>query len=219
MPPRLSAAAADTLWHKRVEVRFGAAVADYDGNEVRLESGEVIPATTLLWAAGVRAADLASTVGLPTGGQGRIRVEATLQVPNHPNVFVIGDAAYLEAEGKPLPMVAPVAMQMADTAAANIKQQLAGQPLVTFRFRDPGTLATIGRNAAVASIGGFAFKGFSAWVVWLVVHLIRIIGFRNKLMVLVNWAWDYFFYERGARLITLAPPEASRAPAAAREPA
>jgi len=214
MPPTLSTAAAETLWRKHVEVRFGAAVDDYDGAAVRLQSGEVIPAATLVWAAGVKAAELASRLGFATAGQGRVRVTPALQVPDHAEVFVIGDAAFLEcapAPGGPLPMVAPVAMQMADTAATNIGRMLAGKPLTTFRFRDPGTLATIGRNAAVAYIHGFAFKGFIAWVVWLVVHLIQIIGFRNKLLVLVNWAWDYFFYERGARLITF-EREAGRGP-------
>jgi NADH dehydrogenase len=206
-PPKLSAAAGRTLWRKHVEVRFGAAVDDYDGTHLRLQSGEVIPAATLMWAAGVQAAELAGTVGLETGRHGRVRVEPTLQVPQRPEVFVIGDAAYLESGGLPLPMVAPVAMQQADTAAANIRHLLAREPLESFRFRDPGLLATIGRNAAVASIGGFQFKGFVAWVVWLVIHLVQIIGFRNKLAVLLNWAWDYWFYERGARLITLARPD------------
>jgi len=115
---------------------------------------------------------------------------------------VIGDAAYLEVDGAPLPMMAPVAIQMAGTAAANIRRRLAGQPPAPFDYRDPGSLATIGRNAAVAYIHGIGFTGFPAWVVWLVVHIVQLIGFRNKLFVLLNWAWDYFFYERAARLIT-----------------
>ena len=202
IPAPLAEAAAKKLWDKLVEVRYGAAVADYDGQAVRLKGGEVVPARTLIWAAGVRAASLAAKLGLPTAAQGRVRVSPTLQVAGHPEVSVIGDAAYVEDNGKPLPMVAPVAMQMAQAAATNILRGLAGQPPVAFRFRDPGTLATIGRNAAVAYIHGFSFRGFPAWVVWLVVHLIQLIGFRNKLVVLINWAWDYLFYERGARLIT-----------------
>jgi NADH:quinone reductase (non-electrogenic) len=202
MPAPLAEAAAKKLWAKMVEVRYGAAVADYDGAAVRLKGGEVIPARTLIWAAGVRAASLAAKLGLPTAAQGRVRVEPTLQVAGHAEVYVIGDAAYLESDGKPLPMVAPVAMQMADVAARNIRSAIAGRPPVAFRFKDPGTLATIGRNAAVAYIRGISFRGFPAWVVWLVVHLIQLIGFRNKLVVLINWAWDYLFYERGARLIT-----------------
>jgi NADH:quinone reductase (non-electrogenic) len=202
MPPRLREAAAETLWRKHVEVRFGAAVEDFDGNRVRLKGGEVIPARTLIWAAGVRAAALGQELGLATARQGRVRVEPTLQVPGRPEVYVVGDSAYLEADGQPLPMMAPVAIQQAETAALNILRTLRGEPVRPFRYRDPGSLATIGRNAAVAYIGGFGFTGFPAWVVWLVVHLIQLIGFRNKLFVLLNWAWDYFFYERGARLIT-----------------
>ena len=201
-PPRLSEAAARTLWRKMVEVRHGAAVADYDGAAVRLRSGEVIPAGTLVWAAGAAAVSLTGRLGLPTGRQGRVAVEPTLQVRGHPEVFVIGDAAYLEHDGQPLPMMAPVAIQQAVTAADNITRLARGEAPRAFRYRDPGTLATIGRNAAVAHIRGIAFTGFPAWVVWLVVHLIQIIGFRNKLFVLLNWAWDYFFYERASRLIT-----------------
>ena len=123
-------------------------------------------------------------------------------MPGHPEIFVIGDAAYVEADGAPLPMMAPVAIQMAETAVTNIVRALRAERPVAFRYRDPGSLATIGRNAAVAYLRGFGFTGFPAWVVWLVVHIIQLIGFRNKLFVLLNWAWDYFFFERAARLIT-----------------
>ena len=120
----------------------------------------------------------------------------------HPEVFIIGDAAYQEHNGEPLPMVAPVAIQMGRFVARTIKRQLRGQPLEPFRYRDQGTLATIGRNAAVANVYGIKATGFVAWVMWLGIHIIQLIGFRNKLFVLINWAWDYFFYERAARLIT-----------------
>jgi len=123
-------------------------------------------------------------------------------VPGHPEVYVLGDAAHFEQDGTTLPMVAPVAMQMAATAAANITRTLRGEPLAPFRYRDQGTLATIGRNAAVADVFGLRLRGFPAWVMWLVIHIIQLIGFRNKLFVLLNWAWDYFFYERAVRLIT-----------------
>ncbi len=202
MPPKLSEAAAVTLWKKHVEVRHGAAVAGYDGTSARLKSGEVIPARTFIWAAGVRAAGLVEHLGLPTARLGRVPVGPTLQLAAHPEVFIVGDAAYLEADGAPMPMMAPPAMQMGETAAANIRRLVAGAAAVPFRYRDPGTLATIGRNAAVARIWGISFKGFPAWVVWLVVHIIQLIGFRNKLFVLINWAWDYFFYDRAVRLIT-----------------
>ena len=202
MPERLREAAGKTLWRKYVEVRFGATVADYDGIRIRLKSGEIIPAYTVIWAAGARAAGLNDRLGLATARQGRIAVEPTLQVAGHPEVYVIGDAAYRETNGVPLPMVAPVAIQMAETVAGNIVRTLRSVPLREFRYRDQGTLATIGRNAAVAHVFGLQLSGFPAWVMWLVVHIIQLIGFRNKLFVLLNWAWDYFFYERAARLIT-----------------
>ena len=200
-PPRLSDAAA-TLWKKHVEVRHGAQVTGYDGSAATLKSGEVLPARTLIWAAGVQAAPLAGGLGVPTAHLGRVQVEPTLQLARHPEVFVIGDAAYLEAQGPSLPMMAPVAIQMGETAARSIRRLLAGEPAVPFVYRDPGSLATIGRNAAVARIHGISFTGFPAWVVWLVVHIIQLIGFRNRLFVLTNWAWDYFFYDRAVRLIT-----------------
>jgi NADH:quinone reductase (non-electrogenic) len=202
MPERLREAAGATLWRKHVEVRFGATVADFDGERVTLKSGEVIPARTVIWAAGARAAALTGRLGLLTGRQGRVIVGPTLQVPGRPEVYVVGDAAHFELNGEPLPMVAPVAMQMADVAARNVVHALRNEPPEPFRYSDPGTLATIGRNAAVAYIFGLELKGFPAWVTWLVVHLIQLIGFRNKLFVLLNWAWDYFFYERAVRLIT-----------------
>ena len=202
MPERLREAAVKTLWRKWIDVRFGAQVADYDGKQIRLKSGEIIPAQTVIWAAGVRASPLNATLGVAPGRQGRIPVEPTLQVPGHPEVFIIGDAAYREQDGEPLPMVAPVAIQMGQFVARNIKRQLRGQPLESFRYRDQGTLATIGRNAAVANVYGIKATGFVAWVMWLGIHIIQLIGFRNKLFVLINWAWDYFFYERAARLIT-----------------
>ncbi len=202
LPERLREAAGKTLWRKYVEVRFGATVADFDGRQARLKSGEIIPAQTVIWAAGVRAAPLTATLGLAPARQGRIPVEPTLQLAGHPEVFIIGDAAYREQDGEPLPMVAPVAIQMGESVARNIARQLRGQPLEPFRYHDQGTLATIGRNAAVAHVFGLQLSGFPAWVMWLVVHIIQLIGFRNKLFVLLNWAWDYFFYERAARVIT-----------------
>ena len=202
MPERLRDAAVKTLWRKWIEVRFSAVVADFDGELVRLKSGEVIPAHTVIWAAGVKAAPLSDRLGLPAARQGRIAIEPTLQLRMYPEVYVIGDAAYLEENGEPLPMVAPVAIQMGKHAARNIVHALRGEPLEPFRYRDQGTLATIGRNAAVADVYGIKAKGFPAWVLWLGIHIIQLIGFRNKLFVLLNWAWDYFFYERAARLIT-----------------
>ncbi|GAB4582015.1 MAG: NAD(P)/FAD-dependent oxidoreductase [Anaerolineales bacterium] len=201
-PARLQEYAAETLWHKHVEVRFGATVNGFDGERVILKSAEVIPSRTLIWAAGVRAARIMDALGAQQPRQGRVAVNRTLNLPDHPTVFVIGDAAYLEHEGQPLPMMAPVAIQQAQTAARNVLHLMGNEPLEEFVYKDPGSLATIGRNAAVARLWGLKLTGFLAWAMWLGVHLLWLVGFRNKLVVLINWAWDYFFYDRGIRLIT-----------------
>ncbi len=202
MPERLSGYTARTLEMKHVEVRLNAALESFDGQAVRLKDGEAIPACTLIWAAGVRAEDLTAAVDARRGRQGRLEVEPSLGLPGHPEVLVIGDAAYLtDAAGQPLPMVAPVAIQQAKVAAENIRRMIGGQPLRHFVYKDPGMLATIGRNAAVARIGRWEFTGFLAWVVWLVVHILQLIGFRNRLVVLINWVWDYLFYDRPIRII------------------
>jgi NADH dehydrogenase len=201
MPEKLREATAEILWRKHVEVRFGASVSRFDGERVALQGGEVIPARTLIWAAGVRASPLVAGLG-ELGPQGRVRVEPTLELPGHPGVYVVGDAAWLpDADGAPLPMMAPVAEQQADCAAANVVRALRGEPGLPFRYRNRGTMATIGRNAAVAHVRGFAFSGFFAWVAWLVLHIVELIGFRNRLVVLINWAYDYFLYDRAVRLI------------------
>lgn len=207
-PEDLARSAAVTLQKKQVEIRFGAEVVAYDGREVKLRNGEAIPAYTLIWAAGVRSERLLDKLGVEQKSQGRVVVEPTLQIPGYPEIFVTGDCAYLEVDGRPLPMMAPVAIQQGKTAARNIKRLIDGKSLEAFDYRDPGSLATIGRNAAVARIRNFKFRGFIAWLVWLAVHLFWLIGFRNRLLVLINWAWDYFLYERAVRLIT---PEGSLA--------
>jgi NADH:ubiquinone reductase (H+-translocating) len=217
MPEKLGEATAEILWSKHVEVRFGASVSRFDGERVSLQGGEVIQARTLVWAAGVQAASLVAGLG-ERGPQGRVRVEETLALQGHPCVYVIGDAAWLpDADGTPLPMMAPVAEQQAQCAAANIVRSLRGEPQRPFRYRNRGTMATIGRNAAVAHVGGFAFSGFFAWVAWLVLHIVLLIGFRNRLVVLINWAYDYFLYERAVRLIHAR--EIHTGPAEARRPA
>jgi len=203
MPADLGQATVKALQKKGVEVRFGAAVESYDGVEVHLKGGEIIPASTLIWAAGVRSANLIDSLGLPQVSQRRVKVEPTLQAGGHPDVYIIGDAAYLtDDKGAPLPMVAPVAMQQGKHAAENILRTLKSQPLTAFQYKDPGTMATIGRNQAVAWLGPLHLHGFLAWVAWLVVHIYQLIGFRNRILVLVNWAWDYFFYDRAVRLIS-----------------
>ena len=202
-PSALSQTAAETLWRKHVEVRFGAVVTGFDGQALTLHSGEILPCRTLIWAAGVQAAEIIRSLPTEHGKQGRAKVLPTLQLPEHPEVFVIGDGAWLESpDGTALPMVAPVAMQQADTAAHNIRQLLSGAAPTRFQYRDPGSLATIGRNQAVARLGRWQFTGFVAWVMWLLVHILQLIGFRNRLVVLINWAWDYFLYDRAVRVIS-----------------
>lgn len=202
MPSDLQASAMASLQSKHVEVRLNARVKDYDGQVVTFTDGSQLPCETLLWSAGVKAASLMGRLGLEQVSLGRVKVLPTLQLPQHPEVYVIGDAAYLEENGHALPMVAPVATQQGERAAENILATLQSKPLKAFHYKNLGSMTTIGRNAAVADSFGMHFRGFMAWVVWLVVHLIGLIGFRNRLIVLINWTWDYFFYDRAVRLIT-----------------
>ncbi|NTW43368.1 MAG: NAD(P)/FAD-dependent oxidoreductase [Anaerolineaceae bacterium] len=191
-----------SLSRKGVEIMFGSKLVDYNGEIIRLDPFQTFPARTLIWTAGVRASGLMDLLGLSQAGQKRIRVLPTLQLPEFSSAYVIGDSAYVEnSEGKALPMTAPVAMQQAKHAVRNILANIAGTPLKSFTFQDPGMMATIGRNQAVAQIGKFRFTGWIAWLIWLFVHLIQIIGFRNRLLVLFKWSWEYIFYDRTGRLL------------------
>ena len=183
LPEKLGEATVKALQKKKVEVRFGATVKSYEGQVVKLRGGDTISTHTLIWAAGIRSVTLVDSLGLPQAAQRRIKVEPTLQVAGHPEVYVIGDAAYLEDEKSvPLAMVAPVAMQQGEHAADNIMRALSGQPQTAFQYHDPGTMATIGRNQAVAWLGPLQLHGFFAWLAWLVVHIYQLIGFRNRLI-------------------------------------
>jgi NADH dehydrogenase len=202
-PDGLRKATNDLLSKKGVEIMVNTKLVNYNGLQVTLGDGCTIDTHTLIWTAGVRSAGITDRLGVKQAAGRRIPVEPTLQLPGHPEVFIIGDAAYLEDEkGQPLPMLATVAQQEAKAAASNLKKILKGEPPVPFHYKDPGLLATIGRNAAVARIWGLSFSGFIAWVIWVGLHIFRIIGFRNRLLVMINWAWDYFFYENQVRLIT-----------------
>ena len=202
-PDELRIATHRLLSSKKVEVMFNAKLVDYNGQRVVLADGAEIRSNTLIWTAGVKAAGITSQLGVQVAGSGRVRSGATLQLNEHPEVYVIGDAAYLENEdGQPLPMLSTVAIQQGVVAAENIQRTIKGMAQKPFRYKDPGLLATIGRNAAVARIWGLSFSGFVAWVIWVGLHIYRIIGFRNRLVVLINWAWDYFFYDNQVRLIT-----------------
>ncbi|GIV60595.1 MAG: NADH dehydrogenase [Rhodothermaceae bacterium] len=205
--PDSQAHARRTLERRGVEVRTGDPVVRVTAEAVHLRSGDVIPTRTLIWAAGVRASPLADRLGLEQTGGGRLVVEPDLSVPGHPEVFVLGDlAGSRDEDGNLHPQLAPVALQGARHVARQIRRRLAGAPGEPFRYRDKGIMATIGRNAAVAELGfGLRTRGFLAWVMWLFLHLVMLIGFRNRLNVLVNWAWNYLTYDRSARLI-LDPP-------------
>ena len=197
-----SASAQRQLERLGVTVRTGAMVADIDATGVRV-GDERITARTVLWAAGVRAVPLARTLGVPLDRAGRVLVERDLSVPGHPGAFVIGDlCSFTQSDGKPVPGVAPAAMQEGDHAADNVLRLLDGKPTEAFVYRDKGSLATIGRAAAVAEIGWFRLSGLLAWLAWLGIHIFFLIGFRNRALVLFEWSWAYLTYQRGARLIT-----------------
>jgi len=203
-PPRLQQRARQRLQRMGGEIMLGTAVAMVEGSSVIFKNGDHLAARTVVWAAGVRAAEIADVLGLSQGRGARVTISPTLNVPEHSEVFVIGDMAYLEQSEshQPYPMVAPVAIQMGELAARNILRQRRGEELRPFRYRDKGQMATIGRRAAVMDAFGIRLDGRLAWLGWLFVHLIQLVGFRNRLIVLANWAYNYVTYDRGVRLIT-----------------
>lgn len=190
-----------------VEVLTGTPVAAIDGEGVQLGERH-IAARTVLWAAGVAASPLARTLGLPLDRAGRVSVESDLAVPGHPHVFVAGDLAAVQSDGRPVPGVAPAAKQMGKHVAKTIRARLAGSGATHFRYRDFGNLATIGRMAAVVQVGRWKLSGALAWWFWLLAHVFFLIGFRNRLVVMLNWTWAYWTYQRAARIILGKDPEA-----------
>jgi NADH dehydrogenase len=209
-PPDLSARAADQLRDLRVTVRPNTIVTDVRPEGVTVREGqrtEHIPARTVLWAAGVDASPLAKVLAKATGAAldraGRVAVQPDLTLPGHPEIFVIGDMANFSHQGgKPLPGVAPVAMQQARYVAFLIQKRLRGETLPPFQYHDPGSMATIGRAAAVVQLGRWHFSGYLAWLMWLFIHIINLIQFENRVQVLLQWAWAYATRNRAARLIT-----------------
>jgi NADH dehydrogenase len=202
IPAGLQAKALAKLRELGVEIRLRAPVADADANSVTLSSGELISAGAVMWVAGMRAPPLAESVPTAKDSAGRLLVSRALNLPGHPEVYAIGDMAHVGGlETLPHPMLAPVAIQQGALVAENILCRLAGKPQKRFVYKDRGTMVTIGRNAAVARIYGLRLSGFVAWLTWLTVHLVWLIGFRNRMLVLVNWAWNYLTYDRGVRLI------------------
>jgi len=198
----LSSKAEDQLRRLGVEVRTSSIVTRIEPGAVWV-GDKTIPASVVLWAAGVAASPLGRKLGVPVDRAGRVLVEPDLSIPGHPEVLVIGDLASLSDEnGKMLPGVAPVAIQQGDWVAETIARDLEHQPRRNFVYHDKGSLATIGRAAAVAQFPKFELSGYFAWLAWLFVHIFFLIGFRNRLLVMIQWAWSYLTYERGARLIT-----------------
>ena len=201
-PEDLSASAERQLRALGVEVRLGALVTEITPNSVTV-GGERIPARTVLWAAGVAASPLARSLGVPLDRSGRVLVEPDLTVPGYPEIAVIGDlAAFTHQTGKPLPGVAPVAIQQGQAVAENVQRAMLGHSQLRFHYRDRGSLATIGRAAGVADLKFAHFTGYLAWLMWLFIHVVYLIGFTNRVLVMLQWAWSYFTFQRGARLIT-----------------
>ncbi|HVQ74131.1 MAG TPA: NAD(P)/FAD-dependent oxidoreductase [Candidatus Binatia bacterium] len=199
-PPDLSAKAARQLEALGVQVWTGAAVTGIDSDGVTM-GADRLAARTIVWAAGVEASPVARSLGTPLDRAGRVQVAPDLTVPGRPEVSVVGDLAAARSEGQPVPGVAPAAIQMGRHAAANVLRALRGEPRTPFRYRDKGSLATIGRSRAVAVVGALKLSGFLAWAAWLFIHIFFLIGFRNRFVVLFTWAWSYITYDRSARLI------------------
>lgn len=201
-PEELSARAAKSLTRLGVDVRTNTMVTEVREDGV-IAGGQFIPSRTVLWGAGVAASPLARTLGIPLDRVGRVRVTPELTVPGHDEIFVVGDLAAIEHEGRPVPGVAPAAMQEGKHAAGNILRAVRGQPMVPFHYWDKGIFAVIGRGAAVGFLFGRAkVSGFIAWLAWLLIHLFFLIGFRNRIAVVFNWAFSFFTLRRNAQLIT-----------------
>jgi NADH dehydrogenase len=193
--------AAAKLKKMGVVLNLKTRVKEISGQGIRFADGTLIGTETAIWTAGVSGDMPASNAGVATSANRRIRVFPTLQMPDHPETYVIGDLAYIEEKGAPLPMIAPVAIQQGRLAAHNILRQMRDEEPLAFTYQDKGAMVTIGRNAAVTRMGKSEFKGFIAWVIWIVIHILNLIGFRNKIFVLIHWIWDYLFFERSVRLI------------------
>jgi len=205
-PDELSEKAKLQLEALGVQVWTASPVTEVDGEGVQV-GGDRIASRTVVWAAGVAASPLARSLGAPLDRAGRVPVLPDLSVPGHPSVLVIGDLACLEQDGRPIPGVAPAAIQMGVHAARNVLHALRGEPLAPFRYRDKGQLATIGRRRAVAVLGAVRLSGLVAWLAWLGIHVFFLIGFRNRFVVMFTWAWAYLTYDRSARLIVGRPRE------------
>ena len=210
MDPELQLSAERQLEKLGVQIRANVKVANITKGCVELTTGERICAANIIWAAGVAAVPLTKKLGVEMDRAGRVKINPDLGLPGHPEVFAVGDmVSLLQKDGKPVPGVSPAAMQMAKHAAMIIENELTSPGIAVrpaFDYFDKGTMATIGRSAAVAHAGPFKFTGFIAWLAWLFVHLVFLVGFRNKIAVLLQWTYSYFAYKRGARIITDVAP-------------
>jgi NADH dehydrogenase len=224
-PPKLSAKAARSLEHLGVTPLLGHTVVEIDDHGVTIEDPEHrrqrIPSRTVIWAAGVTASSLARRVGEPTGAEvdraGRVSVKPDLTLPGHPEVFALGDMVRVvgeDGEIQPLLGVAPVAMQQGRYVAKVVRARQRGRDYEPFRYRDKGNVATIGRSRAVADIKGLRVSGFPAWLLWLMIHIFYLIGFQNRLLVLIRWSFSFFTRGRGSRVIEHFEEEAEGSPLA-----
>jgi NADH dehydrogenase len=203
-PDSLRQTARQQLESLGVEVKLGQPVVEVADDHIKLQDGQEIPTFTLVWAAGVKgSASLAGMLGSEVGRNGRVPITPTLNLAGHPNIFAIGDIAQLnDSQGQPYPMLIPVAQQQGILAAKNILADIDGQPGQTFTYHDRGIMATIGRRRAVVWLyNRLPMKGYLAWLAWLALHLLTLLGFRNRLNVFINWVWNYFTYDRSVRII------------------
>ena len=201
-PESLRLAAKRSLERLGVEVREKTMVTRIDAHGVTCNGGERLEAGTVVWAAGVAASPLVATLGVPRDRAGRVIVQPDLSIPGHPEVFVVGDAALSHQDGKPLPGVAQTAIQGARLAADNILRSIRGEPTRPFVYKNLGNMAIVGRNSAVADLPWARFSGLIGWLAWLFLYIVELIGFRNRVVVLFEWAVAYLTFQRGARLIT-----------------
>jgi NADH:quinone reductase (non-electrogenic) len=201
MPERLHNFTFKRFQRMGIDVKLNSTVDRITPSCVMMKDGWEIPSDTVVWTAGVGGISLPQGWDYPTRANGQVDVLETLQVPGHPEIYITGDLAHVEQAGRQLLLVATVAIQEGEWAAKNILRQLDGKEPIAFEYHDPGLLAVTGRNAAVVRIGKVTLTGFPAWIIWVTVHLYRLIGFRNRLVVFINWAWDYIFFDRVVRLI------------------
>lgn len=199
--PKMSQYTEKTIMKKGVRVYTSNAVKEITPQGVHLTDGSIIPSETIIWTAGVKGVKIGSTGELSYSGSNRIEVLSTLQTKKYDNVYVAGDISLITGEENSYPQIAPVATQQGIHAGKNILRQIKGKASLPFKYKDKGSMATIGRNAAIIRLGNTELKGFKAWVIWIFIHILYLIGFRNKIFVMIHWIWNYFIFDKSIRLI------------------